>query len=114
MEEVESHSHLPSITSQAFYLLKVEAVCLAVFRDYKRSTAITGWVGYGTFPETFIVKPSFHFTLSAFQGYPYGPRGIWSSNPGGLTVPNNDQPITSENPKRINGIRALFQERPYR
>ena len=38
MEEVESHSHLPSITSYVFYLIEVEAAYFTVLRGCERGT----------------------------------------------------------------------------
>jgi hypothetical protein len=45
MEEVESHSHLPSITSYVFYFIEVEAACFVLLRECNGSTGITGGVG---------------------------------------------------------------------
>jgi hypothetical protein len=45
MEEVESHSHLPSIASYVFYFIEVEAACLAFLRECERGTGFTGGVG---------------------------------------------------------------------
>ena len=66
MEEVESNSHLPSITSYVFYFIEVEAACFAILRDCNGSTGITGGVGYGTFPYPCIVEHPFHFASSIF------------------------------------------------
>jgi hypothetical protein len=40
MEEDESHSHLPSITSYVFYFIEVEAAYFTVLRDCERGTGL--------------------------------------------------------------------------
>jgi len=62
MEEVESHSHLPSITSYVFYLKEVEAACLAILRDCERGAGTDGVRLPGKLSQYLsFVEPPFHF-----------------------------------------------------